>query len=136
MIAATVVAIMLLLGMGSGQFGSLMTGYAEDPIKATIKDEKRREMALDSLDKLEDAIEAFNEDVSDDIEKLGKLVRDYDSKPAGFEQFFSAALEQNRKDLNTIWERRSDMLKHIEAEEWTSIIDSARQAAKKQADKS
>ena len=88
MIAATILAIFLLMG-GSSMFGDIMSNYIEDPIEAIIAEEDRRELALDAHDDLEDAIKNFNKQVSEDMEKLNELVENYESTPQEFDQLFS-----------------------------------------------
>jgi hypothetical protein len=126
MIAATVIALLLIFGIGGGPFGELMTKYAKDPIKTTIVEKDRREQALDELKSLKKAVNAFNKGVSKDIKQFHKLVENYDSKPAEFDNMFSSVIGKRKQEVNTIWERRSAMLKHVQAEEWKTIISSAK----------
>lgn len=126
MIAAAILALFLIFGFGGGVFGELMTKYAEDPVKDTIVDEDRREQALDELKSLEKAIKDLNKGVSKDTKAFHKIVEDYDSKPADFDDMFSSAIARREQEVNTIWERRSALLTHIQADEWQSIISSAK----------
>ena len=126
MIAAAIIALLLIFGIGGGPFGELMTKYAIDPIKTTIVEKDRQDQALDELKSLKKAIKAFNKGVSKDIKHFHKLVENYDSKPAEFDNMFSSVIGKRKQEVNTIWERRSAMLKHIQAEEWKTIISSAK----------
>ena len=126
MIAATIIALLLIFGIGGGPFGELMTKFTKDPIKHTIVEKERRDQALDELKSLKKAIKAFNKGVSKDIKHFHKLVENYDSKPAEFDSMFSSVLAKRKQEVNTIWERRSAMLKHINADEWTTIISSVK----------
>jgi hypothetical protein len=128
MIAATILAIFLLMGGGS-MFGELMSDYIEDPIEATIVEEERREMALDAHDDLEDAISEFNKQVLDDRDKLNELVENYESTPHEFDQLFVDAFARRRQEVEAIWKQRSAMLLHIKADEWETIIISAKAEA-------
>jgi hypothetical protein len=126
MIAATVIALLLIFGIGGGPFGELMTKYAKDPIKTTIVEKDRREQALDELKSLKKAVNAFNKGVSKDIKQFHKLVENYDSKPAEFDNMFSSVLAKRKQEVNTIWERRNALLAQIKADEWQTIISSAK----------
>ncbi len=128
MIAATVIAILILMG-GGGLFGDLMSNYIKDPIKTTIVEEDRREMALDAHGDLKDAIKDFNKQSSKDIEQLNELVENYESTPQAFDQLFSEAFAGRGQEVETIWQRRSAMLAHIKADEWQTIINSAKAEA-------
>jgi hypothetical protein len=130
MIAATILAIYLLLG-GGGLFGNLMSEYVEDPMEASIAEEDRREVALDKLDDLQDAIKDFNKAVSKDIKQFHKLVENYDSKPEDFDQMFSGVFERRKQEVENFWQLRKDMLAHVEADEWQAIISSAKAEAAK-----
>ena len=126
MIAATIIAILLIFGVGGGPFGELMTKYTKDPIKHTIVEKDRRDQALDELKTLKKAIKEFNKGVSKDIKHFHKLVENYDSKPAEFDKMFSSVIAKRKQEVNKIWDRRSAMLTHIKADEWTTIINSAK----------
>ena len=129
MIAATIIAILLIFGGGGGLFGDLTTEYAKGPIKDTIADEDRRELALDGLDSLKDAIDDFNKNVSKDIKQFDELVKNYDSTPEEFDQMISGDFARRQQEIETIWKRRSAMLAHIQADEWQTIINSAKAKA-------
>ena len=128
MIAATILAILVLMG-GGGVFGELMADYVEDPIKATILEEDRRELALDAHDELEDAIKEFNKQTSKDIKQLNELVENYESTPEEFNQLFTDAFSRRRQEVEELWKRRSTMLTHIKPDEWQTIINSAKAEA-------
>ena len=129
MIAATILAIFILFG-GGGLFGDLMSEYVEDPIEATIVEEDRREMALDQLDDLQDAIKDFNKAVSKDIKQFHELVEDYESKPEDFDQMYTGVFDKRKQEIENFWQLRKAMLAHIKADEWQTIISSAKAEAK------
>lgn len=130
MIAATILALWLYFGSGSGMFGQFMAQYVEDPIKEVVKDEKRQEKALDALDKLQDDIEAFNDNVLDDSKVFDELVNNYDSTPVAFDKMIASTLEKRQKELGTMWEHRKKILEHVTAEEWSAIVAKAEAAQK------
>lgn len=129
MIAATILAIWIVFGGGGGLFGGLTTEYMEDPIEDTIVDKDRRELALDKLDSLEDAIEDFNKNISKDIEQFDELVKNFDSTPEAFDQMVSGSYARRQQEIESIWKQRSAMLAHINADEWQTIINSAKAEA-------
>lgn len=126
MIAATVLAILLIFGAGGGPFGEFTTSYLKDPIKTAIVDEDRRDQALDGLDDLKDGIKDFNKQVSKDIKQFDKLVKNYESTPEQFDQMFSSVFKKRKQEMETLWQRRSAMLKHIQPDEWQTIISNAK----------
>ena len=126
MIAATILALLLIFGVGGGPFGELMTKYAKDPIKTTVVEEDRREQALKELKALKKAVKEFNKGVSKDIKQFHKLVENYDSTPEEFDQMFANVLAKRQQEVDKIWDRRSAMLTHINADEWQAIISSAK----------
>ena len=117
----------------SGSFGELMSGYIKDPMKTTIVDAQRRDLALKELGSVTDSLKDFNKDILQDIKQLNKLVKNCDSKPEDFDNLFSASLSSHEKEFENIWKQRSTMLTHITADEWQTIISSAKtkEAAKK-----
>jgi len=135
MIAATILAILILMGGSSSMFGDIMSNYIKDPIKTTIVEDDRREMALDAHSDLKKAIKNFNKQSSKDIEQLNELVENYESTPAEFDRLFSDAFARRGQEVETIWQRRSAMLAHIQADEWQTIISSAKAKAEKNAKK-
>jgi hypothetical protein len=46
---------------------------------------------------------------------------------------FSTTLAKSKQDLELIWQRRSTMLVHIQADEWPSIVGGAKAAQDKAA---
>jgi len=126
MIAATILAILIIFGVGGGPFGELMTKYTKDPIKETIVEEDRQKMALHQLKSLKGSIKDFNKHVSKDIKQFDKLVKNYESTPEQFDQMISGVFTKRKQEVETLWERRSAMLAHIKAEEWQTIISSAK----------
>ena len=126
MIAATIIAILLIFGVGGGPFGELMTKYTKDPIKETIVEEDRQKMAIHELKSLKGAIKDFNKHVSKDIKQFDKLVKDYESTPEEFDQMIAGVFEKRKQEVETLWQRRNAMLAHIEADEWQTIISSAK----------
>ena len=128
MIAATILAILILMG-GGGMFGELMADYVEDPIEATILEEDRRTLALAAHDDLEDAIKEFNKQTSKDIRQLNELVEDYESTPEAFNQLFADAFSRRKQEVEELWKQRSAMLAHIKSDEWQTIISSAKAEA-------
>lgn len=126
MIAAAIIGLFLIFGLGGGVFGELMTKYAEDPIKTTIVEEDRREQALNELKSLEKAVKGLNKGVSKDVKAFRKLVEDYDSTPEDFDNMIASVFERREQEVNAIWEQRSALLTHIRADEWQTIISSAK----------
>ncbi len=126
MIAAAIIGLFLIFGLGGGVFGELMTKYAEDPIKTTIVEEDRREQALDELKSLEKAVKGLNKGVTKDVKAFRKLVEDYDSTPEDFDNMIASVFERREQEVNAIWERRSALLTHIRADEWQTIIAGAK----------
>jgi hypothetical protein len=126
MIAAAIIGLFLIFGLGGGVFGELMTKYAEDPIKTTIVEEDRREKALDELKSLEKAVKGLNKGVSKDIKAFQKLVEDYESTPEDFDNMIASVFERREQEVSAIWEQRSALLTHIQADEWQTIISSAK----------
>ncbi len=135
MIAATILAIFIIFGAGGGVFGELMTKYTKDPIKTTIVEDDRRDKALDGLGDLKDAIKDFNKQVSKDIKQFDKLVNNFDSTPEEFNQMVSNVFAKRQQEVEKFWELRSAMLTHIKADEWKTIISSAKAKAEEKAKK-
>jgi len=135
MIAATILAIFIIFGAGGGVFGELMTKYTKDPIKTTIVEDDRRDKALDGLGDLKDAIKDFNKQVSKDIKQFDKLVNNFDSTPEEFDQMVSNVFAKRQQEVEKFWELRSAMLTHIKADEWQTIISSAKAKAEEKAKK-
>jgi len=119
---------------GDGHFGQLTTQYVGDQIEATIQDKDRRKAALKGLDLVNEDIADFNKQVSDDLNTLEKLIRDYDSKPTDFDGLFSDSLAENLKLEEKLWKDRQAMLKHTEAHEWQAIMQGAKAEQKTKAE--
>ena len=130
MIAATILAILILFGAGGGPFGELTSKYMKDPIKETIAEEERRDLALDELKSFKKVIKDFNKHVSKDIKQFDKLVKNYESTPEEFDQMISGVFTTRKQEVEALWERRSAMLTHIKPDEWQTIISSAKAKAK------
>ena len=126
MIAAAIIGLFLIFGLGGGVFGELMTKYAEDPVKTTIVEEDRREQALDELKSLEKAVKGLNKGVSKDVKAFRKLVEDYDSTPEDFDNMIASVFERREQEVDAIWEQRSALLTHIQPDEWQTIIAGAK----------
>lgn len=126
MIVAALVALLVLFGGNGSLFGELMTEYTKEPIKTTIVDKDRRELALKGLSLLENDIAELNKQVSKDLKQFDKLIKDYDSKPEAFDALFSSALAKREAEIGKMWEHRNAMLKHIQPDEWKAIMNSAR----------
>ena len=126
MIAAAIIGLLLIFGLGGGVFGEFMTKYAEDPIKTTIVEGDRREQALDELKSLEKAIKGLNKGVSKDIKGFQKLVEDYESTPEDFDNMIASIFDRREQEVDAIWEQRSALLTHVRADEWENIISSAK----------
>ena len=126
MIAATILAILIIFGVGGGPFGELMTKYTKDPIKETIVEEDRQKMALHELKSLKGAIKDFNKHVSKDIKQFDKLVKNYESTPEQFDQMISGVFTKRKQEVEKLWQQRSAMLTHIKADEWQTIVSSAK----------
>ena len=135
MIAATILAILILFGAGGGPFGELTSKYMKDPIKETIAEEERRDLALDELKSFKKVIKDFNKHVSKDIKQFDKLVKNYESTPEEFDQMISGILTTRKQEVETLWQRRSAMLAHIKPDEWQTIVSSAKAKAEKKAKK-
>ena len=126
MIAATILAILLIFGVGGGPFGELTSKYMKDPIKETIVEEDRRKLALDELKSLKHVIKDFNKHVSKDIKHFHKLVENYESTPEEFDQMTADVFAKRKQEVEKLWQQRSAMLTHIKADEWQTIISSAK----------
>jgi hypothetical protein len=129
MLIAIYFTIMSLFGASNNSFGVLMTQYAEDQFKVAIADEDRRKLALAGLSTLEGDLSDINKNVEKNSEQLQKLIKDYQSTAGDFDQLFTATLALRRQQLEKLWQDRNAMLKHVTAEEWSSIIKGAMAAA-------
>lgn len=136
MIAAILLGVYLsFFGAGPDQFGQLMTHYVKDQIKIAIGDEGRRKLALKGLSVIDDDIGDLNKQVSKDVEKVEKLIRNYNSTPEEFDQLFSSALAKRQQETDRLWDDRKAMLQHIQPDEWRAIMSGARAKAEKSAPK-
>jgi len=130
LIAAAAALLYLFGGPGNdGLFGDLMTKYAGDAITSTIADEARRKLALDGLSLLTNDTKDFNDLISEEIELVGALIKNYNSRPEDFENNYLTMLTSQQKLLDKIWEDRRNMLVHITPGEWEKIFESAKAAA-------
>ena len=116
----------MFFGADGGQFGELMTRHVKDQVNVTVMEDDRRKAALEDLSAVNDSIGELNEKLSAETKALEGLIRDYDSKPADFDRLFSEALAKRREELAAIWANRQKMLEHIQADEWETIVRSAR----------
>ncbi|HEY5140633.1 MAG TPA: hypothetical protein VIJ25_15160 [Methylococcales bacterium] len=127
MIAATLLAIYLLFfSAGHEQLGTLMENYVKDQIKAVIADEGRRKLALEGLSVVNDDIADLNKSVAKSNKQLESLIKDYNSKAEEFDQLFSSVQERRNQQVGKLWDDRQAMLTHIKADEWQTIISSAK----------
>ena len=131
MLAALLVAFlgfMAFFGGGGDRdpFGEMMTQHVEGQIKATLTDHDRRKAALKGLSAVNDGVDDMNKQLSKDVKALEKLIKDYESRPEDFDQLFASALAKREAQVNQLWDDRQTMLKHIQPDEWQTIIDGAR----------
>ena len=89
-------------------------------------EQDRQKMALHELKSLKGAIKDFNKHVSKDIKQFDKLVKNYESTPEQFDQMISGVFTKRKQEVETLWEQRSAMLTHIKADEWQTIVSSAK----------
>ena len=122
-------------GAGDTMFGGFMTPYVKDQVKIAIPDKERRDLALKGLARVNDDFRDLNEQVSNDIDQLKTLIKNYDSKPEDFDRLFSSVLAKRQQQTDKIWDDRKAMLQHIQADEWRAILSGARAAAEKKAPK-
>lgn len=115
---------------GGGTFGKFMADYVEAPLTQVVSDDKRRKKALDTLDGLKDDLHTFNDDVQDDTEAFGALLKDYDSTPEAFDRLTAAVFQKGETTLEALWEDRSKMLENLTAEEWNAVVTKAEAAQK------
>jgi hypothetical protein len=132
LIAAAAAIVLFFGGSSAGLFGELIARYAEDPMKKTIVDEQRRDLALEHLSLLKDRIKEANEQAGKAAHELSGLVKNYSSRPEDFDRLFSSVLEQRQRQVEKIWDQRSAMLSRVRPDEWKAIMDSAKVAAQKQ----
>jgi hypothetical protein len=138
MLAALLVAFlgfMVFVGPGGDQFGELMTRHIEDQIEITLAEEDRCQAALQNLSVLNDDIGDMNQQLSKDVKALEKLIKDYDSKPTGFDRLFASVLAKREQQIDKIWDGRQAMLQHIQTDEWRANIGGVRAEMEKAAAK-
>jgi hypothetical protein len=135
MLAALLLALYLHFGGGNDMVGTLMTQQVKEQVKNTIPDEARRKLALNRLSIVDDDIKELNEQMSKDLGRVEKLIKDYDSKPEDFDRLFSSTLTKRNVLIDKIWDDRKAMLQYVKADEWQAITSGARAAAEKEAAK-
>lgn len=136
MLAAILLGVYLtFFAGGPDQLGQLMTHYVKDQIKISVGDEGRRKLALKGLSIVNDDIGELNKQLSKDVERVEKLIRNYNSKPEEFDQLFSSALAKRQQQIDRIWDDRNAMLQHIQPDEWRAIMSGAIAKAEKSAPK-
>jgi len=133
MLAAIILGLYMLFGGGGGNLlGTMMTQHVTDQVKKNIPDEERRKLALKGLAVVNDDIKKLNEQLSKDLGKMEKLIKDYDSKPEDFDRLFSSVLAMRQELTDKIWDDRTAMLQHIQPDEWQAIMSGARAVAEKE----
>jgi len=135
MLAAILLGLFLLFSGGGNVLGTMMTRHVEDQVKKNIPDEERRKLTLKGLAVVNDDIKKLNDQLSNDLGQMGKLIKDYDSKPEDFDRLFSSVLAKRQELVDKIWDDRSAMLQHIRPDEWQTIMSGAKEAAEKEAAK-
>lgn len=118
-------AFLVLSGGGSSQFGELMTTHVESQIKHVVTDADQRKDALKELDVMKKDIKDLNKLIEEDQKAFVKLVTDYHSTPADFDQQLAKVSVSNKKQFDTLWSGRQAMLSHITSDEWATIIAGA-----------
>jgi hypothetical protein len=116
-------------------FGELMTQHVEVQIESTILDADRRHAALEGLSALNGDVDEMNKQLSKDVKTLEKLIKHCDSKPEDFDRLFASMLARREAQVNQLWDERQAMLKHIQPDEWQTIIDGAKIEMEKKAAK-
>jgi hypothetical protein len=136
MLAAILLGLFLYFGGGGGDlFGTLMTEHVKEQVKKNIPDEERRKLALKALSVVNDDINELNKQLSKELGQMEKLIKDYDSKPEDFDRLFSSVMTKRQKMTDKIWDDRTAVLQHVQADEWQAIISSARAEMEKEAAK-
>ena len=135
MLAAILLGLFLLFSGGGNVLGTMMTRHVEDQVKKNIPDEERRKLTLKGLAVVNDDIKKLNDQLSNDLGQMGKLIKDHDSKPEDFDRLFSSVLAKRQELVDKIWDDRSSMLQHIRPDEWQTIMSGAKEAAEKEAAK-
>jgi hypothetical protein len=122
-------------GAGDTVFSGFMTPYVKDQVKMAIPDQERRDLALKSFSSLDADFRDLNEQATKDLAQLGKLIKNYDSKPEDFDRLFWSSLAKRQQQTDKIWDDRKAMLQHIQPDEWRAILSGAREAEEKKATK-
>ncbi len=135
MLAAILLGLFLLFSGGGNVLGTMMTQHVTDQVRKNIPDEERRKLALKGFAVVKDDIKKLNELLSKDLGQMEKLIKDYDSKPEDFDRLFSSVLARRQELVDKIWDDRTAMLQHVQADEWQAIMSGARAAAEKDAAK-
>ena len=135
MLAAILLGLFMLYSGGGNVLGTMMTHQVTDQVKKNIHDEERRKLALKGLAVVNDDIKKLNEQLSKDLGKMEKLIKDYDSKPEDFDRLFSSVLARRQELVDKIWDDRTAILQHVQPDEWQAIMNGARAAAEKDAAK-
>jgi hypothetical protein len=118
-------AIKTLFGGGTDQYGTLMTQYVEDQIKIVMPENDQRRQALHELEVLKIDIEDLNERIDQDMKAFTKLIDDYHSTPADFDQQLAEASAKNKEQFDKMWSGRQALLSHIQPDEWKAILSGA-----------
>ena len=135
MLAAILLGLFMLYSGGGNVLGTMMTHQVTDQVKKNIHDEERRKLALKGLAVVNDDNKKLNEQLSKDLGKMEKLIKDYDSKPEDFDRLFSSVLARRQELVDKIWDDRTAILQHVQPDEWQAIMNGARAAAEKDAAK-
>jgi hypothetical protein len=135
MLAAILLGLFMLYSGGGNVLGTMMTQHVTDQAKKNIPDEERRKLTLKKLAVVNDDIKKLNEQLSNDLGQMEKLIKDYDSKPEDFDRLFSSVLARRQELVDKIWDDRTAMLQHIQPDEWQAIMSGARAATEKEAAK-
>ena len=136
MLVAILLGLFLYFGGGNSDLvGTLMAQHVKEQVKKNIPDEERRKLALKALSVVNDDINELNKQLSKELGQMEKLIKDYDSKPEDFDRLFSSVLTKRQKMTDKIWDDRTAVLQHVQADEWQAIISSARAEMEKEAAK-
>ena len=135
MLAAILLGLFMLYSGGGNVLGTMMTRHVKDQAKKNIPDGERRKLTLKKLAVVNDDIKKLNEQLSNDLGQMEKLIKDYDSRPEDFDRLFSSVLARRQELVDKIWDDRTAMLQQIKPDEWQAIMSGARAAAEKEAAK-
>ena len=127
MLAVILLGLFFLFSGGGGNvLGTMMTQHVTDQVKKNIPDEERRKLALKGLAVVNDDIKKLNEQLSNDLGQMEKLIKDYDSKPEDFDRLFSSVMARRQELVDKIWDDRTAVLQHVQPDEWQVIMSGAR----------